>query len=58
LERLTDDVGFIPNLNINAEHLPCLVSGIRYAYARLGLHAQADSCVHIARVSFALFFQK
>ena len=38
----------------------CLIYifGILYACARSCLRAQADSCIHIARVSLALFFQK
>ena len=38
----------------------CLIYifGILYACARSCLRAQADSCIHIARVSLALLFQK
>lgn len=41
LERLPNDVGFVPNLNINAENLPSLVSGTLHARAGSGLHAHA-----------------
>ena len=44
LERLSDDVGFIPNLKFNAENLPFIVSGTlacvhmpMYAYACIKL---------------------
>jgi len=58
LEQLLDDMGFIQNLNINEENLPCIVPGIRYVCIRSGLREQVDSCMRIARVSLALFFQK
>ena len=47
LERLPDDVEFIPNININAENLPCLgfwnllcMRMIGPAYACRKLHAR------------------
>ena len=71
LERLLNDVGFVPNLNINAENLSSSSSSSSsYSFfkknvfetlrvrARSGLRAQADSCVHMPRASLALFFQK
>ena len=65
LERSLDDVGFVPNLNINVENLPCLgfwkslyVHKIKPAYACRKLRTQADLCVRIARVSFGFIFQK
>jgi len=45
LERFLDDVGIIPNLNINAENLPYIVSEIRYTCARSSLHMYAESCM-------------
>ena len=46
LERSPNDVGFIPNLNINAKNLSFIVSGNRYACARLSLRTHAESCMH------------
>ena len=43
LEQSSDDVGFIPNLKINAKNLPCLVYGILYACTGSCLHAHAES---------------
>ena len=64
LEQSLDDVGFVPNLNINAENLPSLgfwkslcVHKIKLAYACKKQCTQADSCVRITRVSFGLIFQ-
>ena len=64
LEQSPDDVRFVSNLNINAENLPCTVfwkslcvRKIGPAYACRKLVVKADSCVHIARVSFGLIFQ-
>ena len=57
-------MGFVPNLNINAENLPCIVfwkslcvRKIGPAYACRKLRAQADSCLCIERVSFGLILQ-
>ena len=65
LERSSDDVGFIPNLNINAKNLPCIVFWKSLCMCKIGpanacrkLCAQADSCMRMARVSFSLIFQK
>ena len=64
LEQSLDDVGFVPNLNINAKNLPCLgfwkslyVHKITPTYVCRKPRTQADSCVRIARVSFGLIFQ-
>ena len=58
-------MGFIPNLNINVENLPCFgfwkslcMHKIEPASACRKLHVQVVSCVFIARVSFGLVFQK
>ena len=51
--RLPNDVGFIPNLNINVEKLPYLVSGIHSVCACRKLREQTNSCVCIMRVSLA-----
>ena len=64
-KRSPDNMGFISNHNINAKNLHCLgfwkslcMHKIKLAYACRKPHMQADSCVHIVRVSFALIFQK
>ena len=65
LEWLLDDMGFVPNLSINAENLHLYVFGTLHARAgsTLRTHAswlrvQADSCLCIPRASLALLFQK
>ena len=65
IERSPNDVGFILNININIENLSCItfwkslcVHKIKPTYACRKPRTQADSCMHIARVSFGLIFQK
>ena len=65
LERLPNDVGFVPNLNINVENMSFLYFWNLTCARRLGLHAHAswlytqdDSCVRMPRASLALLFQK
>ena len=65
LDWLSDDVGFVPNLNINVENFLFYVSRTLHAHAGLSMHAhelwlcaQDDSCVHMLRASLALLFQK
>ena len=55
LERLPDDVGFVPNLKINAKILPYLYFWNPLYCARLCLRAQTDSCMCILRVSLVYF---
>ena len=72
LERLPDDVKFVPKLSFNAENFPYIVSGTRHVCTKLCLRkhaswlcaqaswlcAQADSCVCMPRVWFYFFKSK
>ena len=58
-------MGFIPNLNIDAKNMSCIVfwkllcvRKSRPVYICKKLRVQANSCMRIARVSFGLIFQK
>ena len=52
LERLTDNMRFVPNLNINAENLHFFLM-----FLELYMRMQNRSYVRMSRASLALFFQ-
>ena len=63
LERLLDDVGYVPSLNFNIENLffslwnlTCMICA--YVHMHLALRAQLLACMHKPRVSVAFYFPK